>query len=100
VLQPVRNRPRRWGAVVCNPACAALPEIKNMTHLIPWPKLFLVPAWLRKIGTDLSGQDMIEYALMAGFVAVASAAASPHVTASFSTIFSKINSALIAQGGG
>lgn len=56
-------------------------------------------AWLWKIGRDPSGQDMIEYALMAGVVALASAAASPNITSSFSAIFSKISSALLAQGG-
>lgn len=55
--------------------------------------------WLWKACCDPSGQDMIEYALMAGVVALASAAASPNITGSFSTIFSKISSALVAQGG-
>jgi pilus assembly protein Flp/PilA len=56
-------------------------------------------AWLRKVGDDLRGQDLIEYALMAGFVALASAAAAPQITGSFTAIFSKIGSALVAQGG-
>ena len=56
-------------------------------------------AWCGRIYIDLRGQDMIEYALMAGVVALASAAATPNVTASLSTIFSKINSALVVQGG-
>jgi Flp pilus assembly pilin Flp len=54
---------------------------------------------LRKVGGDLRGQDLIEYALMAGFVALASAAAAPQITGSFTAIFSKIGSALVAQGG-
>jgi Flp pilus assembly pilin Flp len=43
------------------------------------------------------GQDMIEYALMAAAVAVASAAVIPSATASISTVFSKIGSVLWAS---
>ena len=41
-----------------------------------------------------SGQDLIEYALMAGFVAVAAGAIMPGIGTSISTIFSKVASAL------
>jgi len=40
------------------------------------------------------GQDLIEYALMAGFVAVAAGAIMPGVATSISTIFSKVASVL------
>ena len=43
---------------------------------------------------DTPGQDLIEYALMAGFVAVGAAAIMPAVGTSISTIFSKVASAL------
>ena len=43
---------------------------------------------------DQQGQDLIEYALMAGFVAVAAGAIMPDVATSISTIFSKIRSVL------
>ena len=43
---------------------------------------------------DTSGQDLIEYALMAGFVAVVAGALMPGVAASISTIFSQIGSVL------
>jgi len=43
-----------------------------------------------KIWKDTRGQDLIEYALMAGFVAVAAGAIMPNVATSISTIFSKI----------
>jgi pilus assembly protein Flp/PilA len=43
---------------------------------------------------DRRGQDLIEYALMAGFVAVAAGAIMPGVADSISTIFSKISSVL------
>jgi pilus assembly protein Flp/PilA len=42
------------------------------------------------------GQDLIEYALMAGFVAVAAGAIMPGIGSSISTIFSKVASALTA----
>jgi pilus assembly protein Flp/PilA len=43
---------------------------------------------------DTRGQDLIEYALMAGFVAVAAGAVMPGVATSISTIFSKVASTL------
>jgi len=52
-----------------------------------------VAAFVR-IWKDRSGQDLIEYALMAGFVAVAAGAAMPSVATSISTIFSQISSVL------
>ncbi len=54
-----------------------------------------------KIWKDTRGQDLIEYALMAGFVAVAAGAIMPGVATSISTIFSKISSVMAnaaAQG--
>ena len=53
----------------------------------------------RDFWRDTRGQDLIEYALMAGFVAVAAGAAMPSVSTSISTIFSKIGSVLVASGG-
>jgi pilus assembly protein Flp/PilA len=41
------------------------------------------------------GQDLIEYALMAGFVAVAAGAIMPGVADSINTVFSKVNSVMI-----
>ncbi len=43
---------------------------------------------------DERGQDLIEYALMAGFVAVAAGAIMPGVSTSISTIFSKVASVM------
>ena len=48
------------------------------------------------IWKDQHGQDLIEYALMAGFVAVAAGAAFPPVADSISGIFSKVGSVLSA----
>jgi pilus assembly protein Flp/PilA len=40
------------------------------------------------------GQDLIEYALMAGFVAVAAGAIMPNIASSISTIFSQVSSVM------
>jgi len=50
--------------------------------------------WRLRIVKDTRGQDLIEYALMAGFVAVAAGALMPSVSASISTVFSKIGSVM------
>jgi pilus assembly protein Flp/PilA len=43
---------------------------------------------------DTRGQDLIEYALMAGFVAVAAGAIMPGVSSNISIIFSKVSSSM------
>jgi pilus assembly protein Flp/PilA len=53
--------------------------------------VFLMRAW-----RDRRGQDLIEYALMAGFVAVTAGAIMPNVATSISTIFSQISSVMTA----
>ncbi len=45
-----------------------------------------------RIWKDEKGQDLIEYALMAGFVAVAAGAIMPGVAGSIKTIFERVNS--------
>jgi len=47
-----------------------------------------------RIWTDTRGQDLIEYALMSGFVAVAAGAIMPGVSQSISKIFSSVASAM------
>ena len=54
---------------------------------------------LRKLWGDRRGQDLIEYALMAGFVAVAAGAIMPGVSNSISSICSKIGSVMLSSGG-
>jgi pilus assembly protein Flp/PilA len=49
-----------------------------------------------RVWKDTRGQDLIEYALMAGFVAVAAGAIMPNVASSISTIFSQVSSVLSA----
>jgi Flp pilus assembly pilin Flp len=48
-----------------------------------------------KIWKDRRGQDLIEYALMAGFVAVAAGALMPGVASSINLIFSQVNSIMV-----
>ncbi len=43
---------------------------------------------------NTSGQDLVEYALMAGFVAVTAGAIMPGVASSISTIFSQVGSVM------
>ncbi len=52
---------------------------------------FLIQLWRNR-----QGQDLIEYALMAGFVAVAAGAIMPGVSSSISTIFSQVGSVMAA----
>ena len=59
-------------------------NMKNLVNIV----------WKLRIWRDTRGQDLIEYALMAGFVAVAAGAVMPGVSNQISTIFSKINSLL------
>ncbi len=51
-----------------------------------------------RIWKDRRGQDLIEYALMAGFVAVAAGAIMPGVASSINVIFSQVNSLMISAG--
>ena len=53
----------------------------------------MVVKW--QIWKDRKGQDLIEYALMAGFVAVAAGAIMPGVARSINIIFSKVNSIMV-----
>jgi pilus assembly protein Flp/PilA len=48
-----------------------------------------------QIWKDREGQDLIEYALMAGFVAVAAGAIMPGVASSINVVFSKVNSIMV-----
>jgi Flp pilus assembly pilin Flp len=48
-----------------------------------------------QIWRDKRGQDLIEYALMAGFVAVAAGSVMPGVRSSINIVFGKVNSVMI-----
>jgi Flp pilus assembly pilin Flp len=54
----------------------------------------LLSVRLQQSWKETKGQDLIEYALMAGFVAVAAGAIMPNVATSISTIFSSIASVM------
>lgn len=62
--------------------------MKKITNLV----------WNLRMWKDTRGQDLIEYALMAGFVAVAAGAIMPGVASQISVIFSKVSSSLAAAG--
>ncbi|HLK22607.1 MAG TPA: hypothetical protein VKT81_26860 [Bryobacteraceae bacterium] len=53
--------------------------------------------WKLRIWADNHGQDLIEYALMAGFVAVSAGAIMPGVATSISKIFSKVASSMTSS---
>ena len=48
--------------------------------------------FLSKVASDERAQDLVEYALLAGFVAVAAGVTLPRVANSISVIFSKMTS--------
>ena len=52
-----------------------------------------------RIWKDTRGQDFVEYALMAGFVAVAGGAVMPPVANQISVIFAKVTSLLTTVAG-
>ena len=57
--------------------------------------------WLRSFREFLSdrrGQDLIEYALMAGFIAVSVVTMFDGVASSFVTVMSKVNSVVVVAG--
>jgi pilus assembly protein Flp/PilA len=49
---------------------------------------------LKGLADEQEGQDLVEYALLAGFVAVAAGALLPAISTSISTIFSRMGSVL------
>ncbi len=59
-------------------------------------ELILIMNWLQdrilrlKVWKDCQGQDLVEYALAAGMVAVAAVAAMPALSSTVSNVFSKI----------
>ncbi|HEX4594113.1 MAG TPA: Flp family type IVb pilin [Bryobacteraceae bacterium] len=56
--------------------------------------IVLIANRLRRLAGETKGQDLIEYALMAGFLAVAAAAVMPNIGSTLSTIFSQVTSVL------
>jgi pilus assembly protein Flp/PilA len=62
--------------------------LRNITH-----RLLRSAIW-----TDTRGQDLLEYALMAGFVSLLACAVMPGVAYTLSTIFGHITSVMDAVG--
>ena len=58
-------------------------------------RLMTLAVKLQTLVKDTKGQDLIEYALMAGFVAVAAGAIMPGVASSINIVFSKVNSIMV-----
>ena len=52
-----------------------------------------------RLRRDCAGQDLIEYALMAGFVAVSAGALLPSIATSISSIFSAVGSVVALAAG-
>ena len=61
------------------------------------PRFFLRRNF-RNLGIDSGGQDLIEYALMAGLVATGVVTMSPAVAVSFTQMMSTVNSVIVLAG--
>jgi pilus assembly protein Flp/PilA len=53
----------------------------------------------RRLRHDQRGQDLVEYALLAGLVAVATGLFAPGLSASMVTVYSRLASKLVDAGG-
>jgi Flp pilus assembly pilin Flp len=53
----------------------------------------------RRLWDDERGQDLVEYALLAGLVAVTTGLFAPSLSAGMGTVYSKIASKLVEAGG-
>jgi pilus assembly protein Flp/PilA len=51
-----------------------------------------ISLWIWRLRNDARGQDLVEYALAAGMVAVAAVAAMPLLGSTVNTVFSKVGS--------
>ena len=61
-------------------------------------RMLVLWRWLQALRTSRSGQDLIEYALMAALIATGVVTMSPQVAASFADILSKVNSVVVVAG--
>jgi pilus assembly protein Flp/PilA len=57
----------------------------------------MVKNFFQRLWRDIRGQDLVEYALAAGMVAVAAVAAMPALSATVNNVFNKIASIVEAQ---
>lgn len=51
---------------------------------------------LRRLIRDTTGQDMVEYALLAGFVAVAAGASLPRIAHNLEHVYNNVKSVVVA----
>jgi Flp pilus assembly pilin Flp len=65
-----------------------------MQEVQPVPQTSAWVSTAKGLWRDERGQDLVEYALMAGFVAIAGGAAFPPIAGSVSSIFSKVMAVL------
>jgi len=89
------------GATLTGPAIGSS-FIAKVPHRHDWRALMKTAVdriWKLRIWADDHAQDLIEYALMASFVAVSAGAIMPGVAISVSTIFSRVISAITAAAG-
>jgi len=72
------------------------PSVRNDSHATDQLKKerTTVKNAIMKLIRNTKAQDLVEYALMAGFVAVAAGAIMPNLASSISTIFSKVASVM------
>jgi Flp pilus assembly pilin Flp len=54
----------------------------------------MIRTWVYSLLNDRRGQDLVEYALMGGFIAVVVGASSPQISTGISTVFSQIGAAV------
>ena len=55
--------------------------------------------FFRNLWKDTQGQDLVEYALMVGLVAVAAVAVVPQMATQINTIFNKVTTVLTSAAG-
>ena len=58
--------------------------------------MFRIQQFIVRLVKDRKGQDMVEYALLAGFIAVAAGALLPGISDNISIIFSRMASVVAA----
>jgi pilus assembly protein Flp/PilA len=67
--------------------------------LFNWEGTAVMQMFWKRFWHDTQGQDLVEYALAAGMVAVAAVAAMPQLSTVVSTVFNKIGSIISSSVG-
>ena len=80
---PARSKPNRTGSAPAANNTGVLNMLNRIRNANFWK--------------DCQGQDLVEYALMAGMVAVAAVAAMPALTSTMQNVFTKIGSIIDAH---